>query len=253
MLRTMRIIAVTALVLALHPGVAMADEAMVDEAMVECHTSIVSSAMSPQKIVVGVGAPKTSTFTVELDNNCDSPTVEVNLAGAVFPVGMHVTMDAGTAHGNNRYTFTGKTSWGATDLTDVRAAGSWISYIDANSDNGPFVSAPGVPFTLVRASSITLRPSASAVEKGAYVNIRGSLQRADWSSTANDSYGGRRVDLQRKPTGGAYATIGTVRSMSDGSVFSTVNADQDSCYRLFYKGNATTDGATSPAQCVQVG
>jgi len=247
MTRTISILAVSALVLTLQPAAATADDAVED-----CHTTILSSAMSPTRIVVGVGAPRSSTFTVELDNNCDNPTVEVNLAGAVFPVGMHVSMDAGTAHGNNRYTFSGTTVWGAADLVDERAAGSWISYIDANSDNGPFVSADGVPFTLLHAASIAVAPSLASVNKGDHVTLSGSLRRADWSSTAYDSYGGQRMDLQRKLPGGEYTTIRTSRSMSNGAVFNVVSADQDSCFRMLYRGNATTGPAASPAQCVLV-
>jgi hypothetical protein len=247
MTRTMSILAVSALVLTLQPAAATADDAVED-----CHTTILSSTMSPTRIVVGVGAPRSSTFTVELDNNCDNPTVEVNLAGAVFPVGMHVSMDAGTPHGNNRYTFSGTTIWGAADLMDERAAGSWISYIDATSDNGPFVSAPGVSFSLLHASSIAVAPSLAAVKKGDHVTVSGSLKRADWSSAAYDSYGGQRVQLQRKLPGGEYATIKTSRSMRNGAIFNIVSADQDGCYRMLFRGNATTGPTAGPGQCVLV-
>ncbi len=241
------ILAVSALVLTVQPAVATADVVVED-----CHTRIISSAMSPTQIVVGVDVPRSSTFTVELDNTCDSPTVEVNLAGAVFPVGMHVTMDAGTPRGNNRYTFSGTTAWVAAALTDQRAAGSWISYIDATSDNGPFVSAEGVPFTLLQASSIAVAPALKSVKKGGHLTVSGSLKRADWSSIAYDSYGGQRLELQRKLPGGAYTTIRTSRSMSNGAVFNIVKADEDSCYRMLFRGNATTGPATSAPQCVLV-
>jgi len=247
MRRFLSILALSACALTMQPVVASADDGIED-----CHTTIVGSAMSPTDVVVGLVA-KSSLFTVTLDNTCDNPVVEVNLAGAEVPVGLHVEMGVAVPHGSGLYTFAGTASWSAADLTDDDAAGDWISYIDASSDNGPSVSGYGVSFNLLRAATVGMRSVPDSVKKGAVLNVSGSLTQADWATGRFAGYGGQRVELQHKDVGGSYTTVRTSRSMSNGAVWNVVRADEDGCYRLVFHGNATTGAVTGAAECVVVG
>lgn len=216
-----------------------------------CHTTVVKTSMTPTTGVVGVTQVKSSTYTVVLDNNCDNPGLFVSLASTTDVVGVGVSMDPPTNNGKGQYTFTGSTSWDPATMNNAQYAGSWISVIDVFSDNGPSLSSPGVDFRILRAASLTTKTSTVAA-KGSSIYVSGSLRRASWDTKSYDRLGGQLVDLQFKTSTGAYSTVKTTRSMSNGSVLKSVVANVDGCYRYVYRGNATTSAIQSVPTCVDV-
>ena len=234
------------LTLGLAPGTATAAEPNAD-----CTMTYASSSMEPANIVVGVSAQRTSTFKVVMNNTCTNPSFNVALASTDVVVG--ATLDPATVvQGNGTVTFTGTATWDPAQLDNERYAGSWISFIDASSDDGPSVSRPGAEFQVQRASTLSIRRSAASVTRGSAVDLSGALRWADWDLKAYRAHGGQRVRLEFRPTGGSYATVETSRSMSTGAILVTDTPTTDGCYRLAYAGSASSGPIQSAASCVDV-
>ena len=243
MLKVWGLLVATAVVVA-QPTAATAGEA-------GCSTTYAGSAMSPAAIVVGVGTVRSSTFTVHVTNTCDNPTVTVNLASVDIVVGKNVPMTQGATVGGVT-TFVGTTTWRSTTLDVEHYAGDWGSYIDLSSDNGPSTEGPGESFQVLRSAVLLQKVSHSVVAADTAVTITGSLRRVRWDDQALVPFGGQRVSLQFQPTGGAYSTVKTVRSASNGSTYTMTSVGASGCYRLVSPASGTTAAAASVPICVVV-
>jgi hypothetical protein len=215
----------------------------------DCSTSLVSSAMSPTAIVVGIGTVRSSTYTVKVDNTCDNPSVTVNLASVEDVVGKNVPMTEG-ATVDGVTTFSGTTTWNSTTLDVQHYAGDWMSYIDLSSDNGPSTDGPGVSFKVLRSAALVQKVSDDSVAEQTVVNVTGSLRRASWDDQTLVPFGGQMVSLQFQPSGGTYSTVKTMRSSSNGSTFGVVRVEATGCYRTVSPATGTTASATSAPSCV---
>jgi hypothetical protein len=234
------------LTLGLTPGAAAAAEPNAD-----CTMTYASSSMDPANVVVGVSASRTSTFKVVMNNTCANPSFNIALASVDVVVGR--TFDSATVvQGNGTVTYTGTATWNPAQLDNDHYAGSWISYIDASSDDGPSVSRFGAEFNVQRASTLSLRSSAASVTKGGAVNLSGALRWADWDAKDYRAHGGQRVRLEFRPTGGSYQLVESARSMSTGAVLVSDTPAVDGCYRLAYAGSARSAPVESAASCVNV-
>ena len=82
--------------------------------------------------------------------------------------------------------------------------------------------------------------------------MHGRLTRADWQTRKYTGYSKRKVQLQFRPTGSRYASLGTTTSARKGVLQKTVVASVDGCYRFVFAGSSTTHKVTSTSDCVDV-
>jgi hypothetical protein len=90
------------------------------------------------------------------------------------------------------------------------------------------------------------------VYRGGKVTVRGRLLVVDWSADRYVPYAGKQVNIQFRTPTGAYQTVGTAVTGSDGWVRASVLAPQTGFWRLSVGGTATTASATVAGDSVQM-
>lgn len=106
---------------------------------------------------------------------------------------------------------------------------------------------------LKRAAKVTVNASPEPVTKGKKITVTGKLTRANWATKKYGAYGGRTVELQFRETGtDAFKPVKKVTTSSTGALSTTVTAATDGTWRWVYRGNDTTDAATSGGDHIDV-
>ncbi|MCF3130577.1 hypothetical protein [Streptomyces olivochromogenes] len=104
-----------------------------------------------------------------------------------------------------------------------------------------------------RAGKATVDASPEPVAKGKALTVTGRLTRADWVRHAYTGFGGKSAKLQfRKAGSSSYSTVKIVKADSAGRLKTTVTASADGYWRWTFGETATTGGATSAGDYVDV-
>jgi hypothetical protein len=82
--------------------------------------------------------------------------------------------------------------------------------------------------------------------------VTGKLERASWDDGRYHGYAGRTAELQFKTVGGSYRTVKQVVGSSTGTYRATATQKVKGCWRLVFRGSATTTSATVAGDCVAV-
>ncbi|WP_052665683.1 S-layer homology domain-containing protein [Nitriliruptor alkaliphilus] len=127
------------------------------------------------------------------------------------------------------------------------------AYHDWAPDQGggtPVLSDPAARTRI--ATSLSSAVSASSVPAFSKVTVSGKLTRTDGGAAVT----GQKVTLQRRPTGGSFATIATTTTDSKGNVSFTIAPTASASYRLVHSYAGRTgpgfDSATSPTRTIDV-
>ncbi|MEY9844227.1 hypothetical protein [Streptacidiphilus sp. MAP5-3] len=109
-------------------------------------------------------------------------------------------------------------------------------------------------FTMfARADALTVKPSAATVRNGAYLAVKGQLNRADWEKFAWRGYAGRWVALQFRRAGSStWTTVRWVRTSSTGALSTSVRDSRSGSWRYVYGGDATSGATVSASAWVTV-
>ncbi|WP_052665679.1 S-layer homology domain-containing protein [Nitriliruptor alkaliphilus] len=128
-------------------------------------------------------------------------------------------------------------------------------YEDQSPDQGPPGSLAVLSNPAARtriATSLSSAVSASSVPAFSKVTVSGKLTRTDGGAAVT----GQKVTLQRRPTGGSFATIATTTTDSKGNVSFTIAPTASASYRLVHSYAGRTgpgfDSATSPTRTIDV-
>ncbi|MEV7976036.1 hypothetical protein [Streptomyces sp. NPDC086519] len=106
---------------------------------------------------------------------------------------------------------------------------------------------------VLRAAKVTANAAPEPVAKGGTLTVKGAITRADWVKHRYVGFGGKAARLQfRKKGSSTYTTLKTVRADSAGALKTTVKAAADGYYRWTFGATATTGGATSAGDYVDV-
>jgi hypothetical protein len=110
-------------------------------------------------------------------------------------------------------------------------------------------------FALKRSSvwqTNSFNASPEPVRKGQNINIKARLLIADWNNDRWASYSNRTISVQFRTPTGAYTTVKTATTRTDGWVITTVPARATGVWRVVYGGNVLASAATSGGDSVQV-
>ncbi|MEW1600407.1 hypothetical protein [Streptomyces sp. NPDC093808] len=136
------------------------------------------------------------------------------------------------------------TTWKLAFVTFLEKKGQIVSWGYLNSSG---------TLQVKRAARATVNASPEPVAKNRTLTVTGKLTRADWAKRTYSGYGNVSARLQfRKAGATAYTTVKTVRANSSGSLRTTVKATADGSWRWTFGQTATTGGATSAADYVDV-
>ncbi|MFI9153035.1 hypothetical protein [Streptomyces sp. NPDC053367] len=104
-----------------------------------------------------------------------------------------------------------------------------------------------------RSARVTVNASPEPAVKGRPITVTGKITRADWALDRYVNYGGKQATLQfRKAGTTTYKAVRTVTANSTGDLRTTVTASYDGYWRWSAGGTATTSGAGSTADYVNV-
>ena len=103
-----------------------------------------------------------------------------------------------------------------------------------------------------QARFVRLNASPEPVRKGAKVTVTGKLERASWADQAYHGYAGRTAELQFRTPEGTYSTVREVVGSRTGTYSVTATQSQEGCWRLVFRGSATTTAAKATGDCVGV-
>jgi len=90
------------------------------------------------------------------------------------------------------------------------------------------------------------------VRRGAKVTVVAKLERASWDDGRYHGYARRTAELQFKSVGGSYRTVKEVVGSSTGTYRTTATQKVKGCWRLVFRGSATTSAAKVAGDCVAV-
>ncbi|MFE4694312.1 DUF5707 domain-containing protein [Streptomyces sp. NPDC056749] len=215
-------------------------------------------------IVLGTTAVKTFTIAVTAT---DDSGIE---AGKTYPVMWHTPLPNGDAYGLVtpddtagkcvRQSFTTTTCTYTLKINprihvqDNTTAGTWTVRAHALADDGDYITKDSAAKAKVlRNSRLTVDASPEPVKKNRTITVTGALTRADWVTYKYGGYAGQSVKLQfRKKGTSTYKTLRTVTTDGKGNLRTTTKATADGYFRYSFAGTATTPGATSAGDHVDV-
>ncbi|MGX2995408.1 hypothetical protein JNUCC64_14105 [Streptomyces sp. JNUCC 64] len=136
---------------------------------------------------------------------------------------------------------------------DDAHAGQWnvALSVSRDQDGGASDTSYGT-VDIKRAARLSADATPGPVRRGADVTVKGALLRVSWDKQWYAGFAADQVKLQFKKRGGTWKTVRTVAADSRGRVTTKAKATVDGHYRFTYGGSATTGGATSPADFVDV-
>ncbi|MGC0327061.1 hypothetical protein RKD23_000051 [Streptomyces sp. SAI-170] len=106
---------------------------------------------------------------------------------------------------------------------------------------------------LKRDARVTVNASPEPVIKGRPITVIGKIIRADWALNKYTNYAGKQATLQfRKAGTNTYTVVRTVTANATGDLRAAVTASVDGYWRWSVGGTATTAGAGSTADYVDV-
>lgn len=104
-----------------------------------------------------------------------------------------------------------------------------------------------------RAARVAVNALPEQVAKGGRLTVTGTVTRADWVRHEYTGFAGKSAQLQFRKAGTAtYTTVKTVRTNSAGALKTTTTASGDGYWRWAVKASATTGGAASAPDYVDV-
>ncbi|MEU4088227.1 calcium-binding protein [Streptomyces aureus] len=131
-------------------------------------------------------------------------------------------------------------------------AGTWGVYASAVGNANAEKVLP-FAFNVVRAAKLTTDASPEPAKYGGTITVTGRLTRANWETGQYQGNINQQVQLQfRDSNAGAYTTVKTVTSGTDGALKATVPALASGSWRWVFAGTNTTGAATSAADDVVV-
>lgn len=130
-------------------------------------------------------------------------------------------------------------------------AGPWRVTFTAKGAGGKDTAT--ATYSVRRQARMTkLNASPEPVRKGAKVTVTAKLERASWDDGRYHGYARRTAELQFKSVGGKYRTVKDVVGSSTGTYRTTATQKVKGCWRLVFRGSATTTSATVAGDCVAV-
>lgn len=210
---------------------------------------LVTSSVSPTKVVLGTVAPKGFVATVGVRaNGCTVTRVDTDFFTPTGGTDTFRLAEEETVDGITTYDVGVRVNPGGVPNVD---AGRWTSavYITWGSQN---TNDDGASFRVVRAAKLSTNATPEPVRKGKTLTVKGTLKRANWDKLVYAGYTKRRVELQYRTLTGSYATVKTVTSGKHGKLSTTVKSTKDGCYRFVFRGSSTTAQAVSKGDCVDV-
>lgn len=200
--------------------------------------------------VVVVGTKKLKGFDVYTDvrkNGCSISSVKVTIRSPKHTAANLKMAVDGTSDGVTTYVY--GIPLDAPSLENAEA-GRWTATSLTRWSGEPITSRDA--FRVVRAAKLTTNARPEPVAAGTKLVVSGRLTRANWETRRYAGYPKRTVQLQFKPAGGAYASVGNTTSASKGALRKSVVATVDGCYRFVFPGSSTTSKVTSISDCVDV-
>jgi hypothetical protein len=135
---------------------------------------------------------------------------------------------------------------------DNGCAGRWKVTFTAKDAAGTKRTATAYHSMLRQARFVRLDASPEPVRKGAKVTVTGKLERASWADQKYHGYAGRTAELQFRTPDGTYSTVREVVGSRTGTYRVTATQSQKGCWRLVFRGSATTTSAKASGDCVGV-
>lgn len=210
---------------------------------------VLGTEVVPHTVVVGTKKVKGfAAFTDVRKNGCSLSSVKVTFRSPKHSAkNLRMAVDS-TQDGVTSYVY--GLDLRASGLENAEA-GTWTATSVTRWSGDPITSK--YAFKVLRASKLTANASPEPATAGKELVVTGHLTRASWESRKYRGYVKRHVQVQFRPTGGAYAKVATITSGSKGRLKKTLTATTDGCYRFVYAGSSTTNKATAAGDCVQVG
>jgi hypothetical protein len=209
--------------------------------------TIVGVEVLPGTVVLGTTKPKTLDVFAGVTNGCPVTSVKVVYAvpGSTSP---SFPMEA--VAGDQDLTTYGSgldlhpADWASSE------AGTWKAKVTVRWSGAPVTATASVK--VVREAKLTADASPEPVKKGKTITVKGKLTRADWQTAKYAGYTKQKVQLQFRPTNGAYAAVKAVTSGTGGALTTSVTATRDGCYRFAFAGSSTTSKVTGAQDCIDV-
>jgi hypothetical protein len=209
--------------------------------------TIAGTEVLPGTVVLGTTKARTLDVFADVTNGCPVTSVKVVYA---IPGSTSPSFPMEAAAGNQTVT----TYASGLDLNPAdwanSEAGAWKATVTVRWSGTPVTATASAK--VLRAARLTADASPEPVTKGKAITVKGTLTRADWQAAKYVGYTQRKVQLQFKPTNGAYAAVKTVTSGSGGSLRTSVTANRDGCYRFVFAGSSTTSKVTGAGDCIDV-
>jgi hypothetical protein len=130
-------------------------------------------------------------------------------------------------------------------------AGTWRATFTAKGASGQD-TATATYSVRRQARIVKLNASPEPVRKGAKVTVTAKLERASWDDGRYHGYAGRTAELQFKTAAGSYRAVKEVVGSSTGTYRTTATQKVKGCWRLVFRGSATTTSAKAAGDCVAV-
>ncbi|MEU6273408.1 calcium-binding protein [Streptomyces populi] len=181
--------------------------------------------------------------------------VDATLYHGDWPVSTDATVDPVKSCAGRTGDYTCTMTFTFTALKSVKKnaqAGTWgvAAYASGNADAQKFLP---YAFNVVRAAKLTTDASPEPAKYGGTITVTGRLTRANWETGQYAGNINQQVQLQfRDKNAGAYTTVRTVTSGTDGALRATVPALAEGSWRWVFAGTGTTGAATSTADYVVV-
>ena len=135
---------------------------------------------------------------------------------------------------------------------DNGCAGRWKVTFTAKDAAGTKRTATTYHSMRRQARFVRLNASLEPVRKGAKVTVTGKLERASWADQKYHGYAGRTAELQFRTPEGEYSTVREVVGSRTGTYSVTATQSQKGCWRLVFRGSATTTATKATGDCVGV-
>ncbi len=205
-------------------------------AATDCTDPIASIEVRDASIVLGPGERSAFDLIAVVSLECETDGVDISVTR---PSGTD-TLHAVRAEARDGFGY-----WAASEGVDTRLpnseAGTWTTRATVLGAT-PYTEA-GPRITLKHAARLKANVNPNKVADDGSIQVRGTLQRADWEANRYVPFAGE-VDLQRRTAEGQFGTYATTTTASNGSA--KVVAPEGGRYRFAYAGSVTTAAATSP-------
>ena len=211
--------------------------------------TIVSSAVTPDSVVIGTHFAQPLTVSASSGIPCEAVRVRATVGDTRQGPGNQLV------RGDQVDTWAGEITISPSDLDNTMAGTvdtTLMAYEFNDEDEVVYQREVNRDLHLYRAAQLTVNAYPEAVKRGATLTVTGRLQRANWDEGVYQGYPNRTVTLMFRVKNGSYAAVQQVTSGAGGALRATVPADQDGYWVWDYAGNATTAKARPAGDYIDV-